>query len=66
MRNSYNILIGKSEGKQSLGRLRRRGKDNIRMDIKETGWEDVNWTRLAQDKDQWRAFLNTIMNLRAL
>jgi hypothetical protein len=64
MRNSYNILIGKSEGKQSLGRLRRRGKDNIRMDLGEIVWEDVNCMHLAQNRDEWRYLVNAVMNLR--
>jgi hypothetical protein len=47
-----------------LGRHRRRWEDNIRMDLREIGWEDVNWIHLAQDRDQWRAVVNTVMNLR--
>jgi hypothetical protein len=63
MRYAYNIFIGKSEGKRPLGRSRRRW-GNIRMDLGETGWEGVDWMHLAQDRDQWRARMNTVMNLR--
>jgi hypothetical protein len=64
MRNAYQILVGKSEGKRLLGRLRRRWEDNIRMDLRKTGWEGVDWIHLAQDGYQWRAVMNTVMNLR--
>jgi hypothetical protein len=59
-RNAYSILVGKPEGKRPLGRPRRRWVDNIKMDLREIGW-DID---LAQDRDQWRAFVNTVMNLR--
>jgi hypothetical protein len=52
MRNVYNILVGKSEGKLSFGRSRNRWKDNIRMDIREIGWEGVDWMHMAQDRFQ--------------
>jgi hypothetical protein len=52
MRNAYNILVGKPEGKRSLGRTRRRWEDNIRMDRRDIGWEDVDWMRSSQDRDQ--------------
>jgi hypothetical protein len=55
----YRVLVGKPEGKRPLGRPRRRWEDNIKMDLRE------NWIRLAQDRVQWRAFLNTVMNIRA-
>jgi hypothetical protein len=45
---------------------RRRKKDNIRMDVRETGWEGEDWMHLAEDRDQWRAVVNTVMNLRVL
>jgi hypothetical protein len=64
MKNAYKILVGKPEGKRPLGRHRRRWEDNIRMDVKETGWEGVDWIHLAKDRDQWRAVVNTVMNLR--
>jgi hypothetical protein len=64
MKNAYNISVGKPEGKRLFARPRRRWEDNIRMDITEIEWECVDWMYLAQDKDQWRALVNTVMNLR--
>jgi len=64
MRNAYNILVGKSEGKRPLRRSRYRWKDNIRMDLREIWWEVVDWIYLRQDKERWRAVVNMIMNLR--
>jgi hypothetical protein len=64
MRNTYRIFVGKPEGKRSLGRPRHRGEGNIRMDVREIGWEGVDWMHLAQDRDHWRPLVNTIMNLR--
>jgi hypothetical protein len=58
------ISVGKPEGKKSLGRPRRRWVDNIKMDLREIGWDGKDWIELAQDKDQWRALVNTVMNLR--
>jgi hypothetical protein len=63
-RNAYRILVGKPEGKRPLGRPRRRWDDNIRMDLREIGWGGVDWIDLAQDRDQWRALVNTVMNFR--
>jgi hypothetical protein len=63
-RNAYRILVGEPEGKRPLGRLRRRCVDNIKMDHREIGWDGMDWIELAQDRDQWRAFVNTVMNLR--
>jgi hypothetical protein len=63
-RNAYRILVGKLEGKRPLGILRRRWEDNIRMDLREIGWGGMDWIDLAQDTDQWRALVNTVMNLR--
>jgi hypothetical protein len=57
MRNTYYILFGKSEGKRPLGRLRRRWEDNIRMDLRQIGWEFGDWMHLAQDRNQWQDFL---------
>jgi hypothetical protein len=65
-RNMYKVLIGMPEGKRTLGRSRRRWKDGIRMDLMEIGWGSVEWTHLAQDRDRWQAFVNTVMNLRVL
>jgi hypothetical protein len=63
-RKVYRILVGKPEGKRPLGRSRRRWVDNIKMDLKRDrmGWLD--WIDLAQNRDQWRALVNTVMNLR--
>jgi hypothetical protein len=63
MRNTYNILVGKPERKRQFGRSRRKWDDNIRMDLREIRCEHVDWIHLAQDRDQWRAALNTVMNL---
>jgi hypothetical protein len=63
-RNAYRILVGKPEGKRSLGRPRRRWVDNIKMDLGEIGWDGRGWIELVQDRDQWRALENTVMNLR--
>jgi hypothetical protein len=57
-RNAYMILMGKSEGKRPLERPRRRWVDNIKMDIRETGWFGMDWIDLAQDRNQWRALVN--------
>jgi hypothetical protein len=57
-------LVGRAEGKRPLGRPRRRWKDNIKMDLREIGIDGANWIQLAQDRDQWQAFVNTVMNLR--
>jgi hypothetical protein len=63
-RNAYRILVGKPERKRSLGRPRRRWEDNTRMDLREIGWDGMDWINLAQDGDQWRALVNTVMSLR--
>jgi hypothetical protein len=63
-RNAYRILVGKPEGKRSLGRPRRRWVDNIKMDLREVGWGDVDWMDLAQDRGQWRVLLSISLNLR--
>jgi hypothetical protein len=56
--------VGKPEGKRPLGRPRRRWVDKIRMDLGEIGWDGMDWIELAQERDQWRALVNTVMNLR--
>jgi hypothetical protein len=56
--------MGKPEGNKSLGRPRRRWEDNIKIDLREIGWGSMDWIDLAQDRDQWRALVNTVMNLR--
>jgi hypothetical protein len=63
-RNAYRILVGKPDGKRPLGRPRRRWVDKIKMVLREIGWEGMGWIDLAQDRDQWRALVNTVMNLR--
>jgi hypothetical protein len=63
-RNAYGILVGKPEGKRPLERSRCRWVDNIKMDLREIGWDGIDWIDLAQDRDQWRALVNTVMNLR--
>jgi hypothetical protein len=63
-RNAYRILVGKPEGKRPLGRPRRRCVDNIKMDLREIRWNGMDWIDLAHDRDQRRALLNTVMNLR--
>jgi hypothetical protein len=63
-RNAYRILVGKPERKRPAGRPRRRWEDNIRMDLREIGWVGMDWIDLAQDRNQWRALVNTVMNLR--
>jgi hypothetical protein len=60
----YRVLIGRPEGKRPLGRPRRRWEDNIKMDFREIGIYGANWIQLAHDRVQWRAFVNTVMNLR--
>jgi hypothetical protein len=56
--------VGNPEGKKPLGRPRRRWVDNIKMDLREIGWDDVDWFDLSQNRDQWRALVNAVMNLR--
>jgi hypothetical protein len=63
-RNAYRILVGKPEGKRPLGRPRRRCVDNIKIDLRQIGWDGMGWIDLTQDIDQWRAVVNTVMNLR--
>jgi hypothetical protein len=63
-RNAYKLLVGKPEGKRPLERPRRRWVDNIRMDLGEVGWGDVDWIGLAQGRNRWRALVNAVMNLR--
>jgi hypothetical protein len=65
-RKVYKVLVGKLERKRPLGRPTRRWEDGIRMDLREIGLGDVDWFRLAQDKDLWRAVLSAVMNLRVL
>jgi hypothetical protein len=62
-RNAYRILVGEPEGKRLLER-RCRWVNNIKIDLRETGWDGMDWMDLVQDRDQWRALVNTVMNLR--
>jgi hypothetical protein len=63
-RNAYRLLVRNPEGKRPLGRPRRRWVDNIKMDLRETGWDGMDWIDLARDRDKDRALMSTVMNLR--
>jgi hypothetical protein len=63
-RNAYRISVGNLERKRPLGKPRRSREDNIKMDLREIGWDGMDWIDLAQDRDQWRALVNTTMNVR--
>jgi hypothetical protein len=63
-RNAYRLLVGKPEGRRLLGRPRLKLVDNIRMDLVEVGWGDVDWIGLAKDRNRWRALVNSVLNLR--
>ena len=63
-RNAYRVLMGKPEGKRPLGRPRCRWEDNIKMDLKEVGCDSGDWIYLAEDRDQWQAYVRVVMNLR--
>jgi hypothetical protein len=63
-RNACRILLGNPEGKTPLGGPRRRWVDNIKMDLRKRGWDGTNWIDVAQNRDQWRVLVNTVMNLR--
>jgi len=56
------VLAGKPEGKRPLGRPRRRWKDNIKMDLQAAGCRGMDWIKLAEDRDRWRALMNAVMN----
>jgi hypothetical protein len=62
--NACRILVGNPEGKRPLGRPRGRWVDNVKMDLREIEWDGMDWIYLAQDRDQWRALVNAVMNLR--
>jgi hypothetical protein len=64
MRNAYNGLVGKPEGKRPLVRLRCRWEDNIAMDIREIGCGGVAWVHLVQDRNQWWTLVVPVMNLQ--
>jgi len=64
VRGVCRVLVGRPVGKRPLGRLRRRWEDNVKLHLRKIGIDRANWIRLAQDRVQWRAFVNTVMNLR--
>jgi hypothetical protein len=62
-RNAYSIFVGNQEGNRQLGRPRLRWVDNIKMDLREIGWDGMDWINLAQERDQWKALVDAAMNL---
>jgi hypothetical protein len=62
--NAYGILVEEPEGKRPLGRPRSRWMNNIKMDLREIGWDGVDWIDMAQDRDQWRVLVNIVLNFR--
>jgi hypothetical protein len=64
VRFAYNILVGRPEGRRPLGRPMCRWEDNIKMDLREIGFGNVDWIHLAQDRNRWQALMNMVMNLR--
>jgi hypothetical protein len=62
-RSVYRILVGRPKGKSPLGRPRRGWEESIKMDLRKIGIDGTNWSRLAQNRVQWRAFVNMVMNL---
>jgi hypothetical protein len=64
VRGAYKILFGRPEGRGPLGRPRRRWEDNIKMDLREIGFRDVDWIHWAQHRGRWRVLVNMVMNLR--
>jgi hypothetical protein len=65
-RKVYKVLVGKPEGRRPLGRPRRRWENGIRKDLREIGWGSVEWIQMAQNRDWWRAVVDTVMKLRVL
>jgi hypothetical protein len=63
-RNAYRLLVEKPKGKRLLGRPRHRWVDNVKMDIGETRWGDVDWIGLAQDRNRWKFLVNSVINLQ--
>jgi hypothetical protein len=63
-RGTYRVLVRKLEGRRPLERPRRRWEDNIKMDLREVGWGDMDWIDFAQNRNRWRHLLNAVMNLR--
>jgi hypothetical protein len=62
-RNAYRILVGNPEGRRPLGRPTRRWLNNVKMDLREIGWDGMDWIHLAHDRDQWRALVSAVMSL---
>ena len=62
--NAYRVLVGQPESKRPLGRMRHRWEDNIKMDLREMGCDPRDWIALAEDRDQWQAYVRTVINLR--
>ena len=60
----HRVLVGKPEQKRPLGKPRRRWKDNIKMNLREVGCDPEDWIALAEDRDQWRAYVRAVMNLQ--
>ena len=60
----YRVLVGKPEGKRTLGRPRHRWENNIKMDLQEVGGVCEDWMELAQDRDRWQALVSMVMKLR--
>jgi hypothetical protein len=63
-RKTYRLLVGKPEEKETTRKTRCRWVDSIRMDVGEVGWGDVDWIGLAEDRNRWRAVVNSVLNLR--
>jgi len=66
VRNTHEILVGKPQGKRQFGKSRRKWKASVRMDLRGTGWEGVDWIHLDQDRDHWQDLVSTVMNIRGL
>ena len=60
----HRVLVGKPEGKRPLGRSRHRQVDNIKMDSRGVGCDPGDWIDLAEDRDQWRAYVRVVMNIQ--
>jgi hypothetical protein len=65
-RNAYRILVGNPEGKRPLGRASSRWVNNIKIDLREIGWDGMDWIDLVQERNHWRALVKTVMNFRVL
>jgi hypothetical protein len=63
-RNAYRIVVGMPQGNTSLGRIRCRWDDNIKINLREVGWGGIDWIHLAEDRDQWSPLVNMIMKLQ--